>query len=79
MSHSAGTGHLPRSHPRCSPGSLDEPTSRLGSRNDSAPHLQDAELTVVDEPAVLRGLDGLTDGEREALTHRYDIVFRGTL
>ena len=42
------------------------------------PQRPEAESTAEDEVAALRGSDGLTDVQREALSHRYDVVVRTT-
>ena len=48
--------------------------SAQGARSDCSSH--GVEAGSGDEPAMLRGRDGLTDIEREILGHRYEIAGR---
>ena len=80
MPRAADTGHPPRRHPRPPDPLLLGLGARhgghpTGPQNPSPDHEQ---VLAGDEPAMLRGSDGLTDVEREALAHRYDVPVRAT-
>ncbi|NAZ77093.1 hypothetical protein GTQ99_16940 [Kineococcus sp. T13] len=80
MPRAAETGHPPRRHHR----PPDPLLLGLGARHGgqpTGPHDPSAnpeQALAGDEPAMLRGSDGLTDVEREALAHRYDVPVRTT-
>ena len=72
------TGHRRRS--RQSPADPpSEPGTGYALPPGQLPQVAEPKLTAEDEVAALRGSDGLTGIEREALAHRYDVVVRGSL
>ncbi len=77
--HPAGHpgGHRHRNHHR-PPDPLPEPGAHRGVPAERLPRPLEVRPTAEDEVVALRGSDGLTDIEREALAHRYDVVVRTT-
>ena len=76
MPQTVRTVRLPR-HNRVHPtDSLGQHAAHHGEQDAAFRQPSQEQFGICDEPATLRGRDGLTDIEREALAHRYDVVVR---